>query len=118
MPMSVKRGEIYFVDLPSAVGSEQQGCRPCVIVQNDLGNQFSPTVVVAAITSRRKKNLPTHTILPDNCGLDIPSVALLEQIRTIDKVRLQHYIGRLDESTMKGIDRALAVSVGLHHEEA
>jgi len=115
--MRVKRGDIFFVDLPAAVGSEQHGCRPCLIVQNDTGNHFSPTVVVAAITSKRKKNLPTHQMLPDSCGLDIPSCVLLEQIRTIDKVRLQHYVGRLDDNTMKGVDRALAVSVGLLYEE-
>ena len=113
MSISIKRGDIYFVDLLAAIGSEQQGSRPCLIVQNDKGNHFSPTVVVAAITSRRKKSLPTHQMLPGNCGLDIPSTVLLEQIRTIDKIRLQHYIGRLDNATMKGVDRALAVSVGL-----
>ena len=117
MSLKVKRGDIYFVELPAAVGSEQQGCRPCLIVQNDTGNHFSPTVVVAAITSKRKRELPTHHMLPENCGLTIQSCVLLEQLRTIDKVRLQNYIGRLDEATMKGVDRALAVSVGLRYEE-
>jgi len=115
--MSVKRGDIYFVDLPAAIGSEQQGCRPCLIVQNDTGNHFSPTVVVAAITSKWKKDLPTHQMLPDSCGLTIPSYVLLEQLRTIDKVRLQHYVGRLDNATMRGVDRALAVSMGLRNEK-
>ena len=114
MYLEVKRGEIYYANLSPAVGSEQSGVRPVLIIQNDTGNFFSPTIVVAAITGRTKKtNMPTHCLLPTGNGLESPSVALLEQIRTIDKLRLHSYIGKLDESTMKGIDRAIAASIGL-----
>lgn len=114
MSFEVRRGEMYFADLSPAVGSEQDGCRPVLILQNDTGNQHSPTVVIAAITGKPKKTkLPTHYMLPAMRGLYIPSVVLLEQIRTIDKSRLQTYIGTLDEITMRGIDRAFAVSMGL-----
>lgn len=114
MQFDVKRGEMYYADLDPVVGSEQSGFRPVLIIQNDTGNRHSPTVVVAAITGKPKKeNMPTHYPLPAGIGLETPSLALLEQVRTIDKVRLQSYIGRLDETTMKGINRAIAVSMGL-----
>ena len=114
MTLEVKRGEMYYADLSPTVGSEQSGVRPVLIIQNNTGNFFSSTVVIAAITGRTKKtNMPTHCFLPAGNGLNVPSVALLEQIRTIDKLRLHSYIGRLDESTMKGIDRAIAASIGL-----
>jgi mRNA interferase MazF len=116
MPKKVKRGEMYFTDLSPTVGSEQRGHRPVLVLSNDTGNYHSPTVVVAAITGRDKKHLPTHCHLPIGNGLLIQSQVLLEQIRTIDKLRLHNYIGQLDEETMKGIDRALAVSVGLVKE--
>ncbi|MDR1754635.1 MAG: type II toxin-antitoxin system PemK/MazF family toxin [Eubacterium sp.] len=119
MPQQVKRGGIYYVDLSPAVGREQDGIRPGVIIQNDKGNRHSPTVVIAAITSRQKKGyMPTHYPLPADCGLSIPSLVLLEQIRTVDKTRLRHYIGQLDETTMKGIDHAIAVSMGLNYEKS
>ena len=119
MQLDVKRGEMYFADLRlDAVGSEQSGYRPVLVVSNDTGNRHSPTVVVAAITSKSKKTkLPTHRMLPAFSGLEIPSVVLLEQIRTVDKCRLQTLIGTLDEITMRGIDRAFAVSMGLTHEK-
>lgn len=114
MPTDIKRGGMYYADLSPAVGSEQTGFRPVLIIQNDTGNHFSPTVVIAAITGKTKKTtLPTHYQLPAENGLDIPSVVLLEQVRTVDKCRLHRYIGRLSEETMKGIDRAIAVSMGL-----
>ena len=117
MSLEIKRGEIYYADLNPTIGSEQSGIRPVLIIQNDTGNYFSPTVVIAAITGKSKKtNLPTHYNLPIGNGLEIPSVVLLEQVRTIDKIRLQHYIGQFDETTMKGIDRAIAVSMGLKYE--
>jgi len=117
MSFEVKRGEMYFADLSPTVGSEQNGYRPILILQNNSGNRHSPTVVTAAITGKPKKaKLPTHYMLPAMRGLNIPSVVMLEQIRTIDKSRLQTYIGMLAEITMKGIDRAIAVSMGLHHE--
>ena len=114
MHTQIKRGEMYYADLSPVIGSEQAGVRPVLVIQNDTGNRHSPTVVVAAITGKGKKiALPTHYPIPIGNGLEIPSQALLEQVRTIDKSRLRQYIGRLDETTMKGIGRALAVSMGL-----
>lgn len=114
--MTVKRGEIYYADLSPVVGSEQGGIRPVLIVQNDVGNKFSPTVIAAAITSQKDKSrLPTHIALSaENCGLSKDSVVLLEQIRTIDKRRLKERMGKLDISSMQNVDRALTVSFGLN----
>lgn len=111
----VKRGDIFYADLSPVVGSEQGGVRPVLIVQNDVGNKFSPTVIVAAITSQiNKAKLPTHIeIMADDYGLSRDSVILLEQIRTIDKKRLRERIGRLDEELMERVNEALTVSVGL-----
>ena len=113
--MSVKRGEIYYADLSPVVGSEQGGVRPVLIVQNDVGNRHSPTVIAAAITSRQDKNrLPTHIeVQADKCGLARDSIVLLEQIRTIDKKRLREHMGCLSESQMSQVDAAIAVSFGL-----
>ncbi len=112
---SVHRGEIYYADLSPVVGSEQGGVRPVLIVQNDIGNRYSPTVIAAAITSQcDKAKLPTHiAVQAKNCGLQKDSIVLLEQIRTIDKRRLKECMGRLDESAMNRIDNALSVSFGL-----
>ncbi len=111
----VKRGEIYYADLSPVIGSEQGGMRPVLIVQNDVGNRHSPTVIAAAITSRTgKARLPTHIELSaEAVGLNKDSVVLLEQIRTIDKSRLKEFMGRLDEGTMTAVDSAIAVSFGL-----
>lgn len=113
--MTVKRGDIYYADLSPVVGSEQGGIRPVLIVQNDVGNKFSPTVIAAAITSQRDKtNLPTHIrVDADGCGLSKDSIVLLEQVRTIDKQRLKEKMGSLDSGSMNKIDRALSVSFGL-----
>ena len=113
--MTVKRGDIYYADLSPVIGSEQGGIRPVLIVQNDVGNKFSPTVIAAAITSQRDKtNLPTHIkVDADGCGLSKDSIVLLEQIRTIDKQRLKEKMGSLDMSSMNAIDKALSVSFGL-----
>lgn len=113
--MSIKRGEIYYADLSPVVGSEQGGMRPVLIVQNDIGNKYSPTVIAAAITSQREKSkLPTHIELDaENCGLQKNSIVLLEQIRTIDKKRLKERMGVLDNGAMTKIDNALSVSFGL-----
>mgnify|MGYP000912389175 CR=1 FL=1 len=113
--MTVKRGDIYYADLSPVVGSEQGGIRPVLIVQNDVGNKFSPTVIAAAITSQMDKSrLPTHIQLPSvGSGLSKDSVVLLEQIRTIDKKRLKEKMGRLDETSMHEINRALSISFGL-----
>ncbi len=111
----VRRGEIYYADLSPVVGSEQGGLRPVLIVQNDMGNRHSPTVIAAAITSRTgKAKLPTHISLSAHgCGLNRDSIILLEQIRTIDKSRLRERMGRLDDATMKAVDNAISVSFGL-----
>ena len=112
----VKRGDIFYADLSPVVGSEQGGVRPVLIVQNDTGNRHSPTVIAAAITSQTgKARLPTHISLAAmSCGLPKDSVVLLEQIRTLDKRRLREHMGRVDETMMKQIDTAIAVSFGLH----
>ena len=113
--MSVKRGEIYYAYLSPVVGSEQGGVRPVLIVQNDVGNKHSPTVIAAAITSQREKaKLPTHIELEaDSCGLSKDSVVLLEQIRTIDKKRLKERMGELDLNSMTKVNTALSISFGL-----
>ena len=113
--MSVKRGDIYYADLSPVVGSEQGGLRPVLIIQNDVGNRYSPTVIAAAITSRMgKTRLPTHIdVFADRAGLAKDSVILLEQIRTLDKRRLKEKMGHLDESIMREVNAAIAVSFGL-----
>ncbi len=113
--MSVKRGDIYYADLSPVIGSEQGGLRPVLIIQNDVGNRYSPTVIAAAITSRLGKNrLPTHIdVYADRVGLVKDSVILLEQMRTLDKRRLKEKMGHLDEGMMEQVNRAIAVSVGL-----
>ncbi len=111
----VKRGDIYYADLSPVVGSEQGGMRPVLIVQNDVGNKHSPTVIAAAITSQiNKAKLPTHIELgAKTYGLSKDSVILLEQIRTIDKKRLKDRMGKLDDKLMDKVDNAIAVSFGL-----
>ena len=113
--INVKRGDIYYADLSPVVGSEQGGVRPVLIVQNNMGNRHSPTVIAAAITSQvGKARLPTHIELHGSSfGLSKDSVVLLEQIRTIDKKRLKERMGRLDEDVMHKVDEAIAVSFGL-----
>ena len=115
MTQSYTRGDMYYADLGQGVGSEQNGYRPVLIIQNNTGNQHSPTVIIAAITSKtdEKPKLPTHYYMDAECGLQLPSVVLLEQLRTIDKGRLESYIGRLPARHIQGVDRALAVSIGL-----
>jgi len=112
----VKRGEIYYADLNPVVGSEQGGMRPVLVIQNDKGNMHSPTIIVAAITSKSsKKTLPTHIELPERClGLGKTSIILTEQIRTIDKKRLREKIGFLDEDSMRMVDEALQISFGVN----
>ena len=117
--MMVKRGDIYYADLSPVVGSEQGGVRPVLIVQNDVGNKYSPTVIAAAITSQTDKSrLPTHIdIMPEHCGLSRDSVVLLEQIRTIDKRRLREKMGTLDPQSMTQVNKALSISFGLRNGE-
>lgn len=113
--MSVRRGDIFYADLSPVVGSEQGGLRPVLIVQNDVGNKYSPTVIAAAITSKMSKtHLPTHIdIYAEKVGLQKDSVVLLEQIRTIDKQRLKEKMGHLDEHLMSEVDNAISISFGL-----
>ena len=113
MDTSVKRGDIYYADLSPVVGSEQGGVRPVLIIQNDTGNRYSPTVIAAAITSQTgKAKLPTHIDLPveESCGLSRDSVVLLEQVRTLDKKRLREKMGHVEERVMEKVDLAIAVS--------
>ncbi len=113
--VNIKRGDIYYADLSPVVGSEQGGIRPVLVVQNDVGNRHSPTVIAAAITSQiNKAKLPTHIELrSDSYGLSKDSVVLLEQIRTIDKKRLKEKMGHIDDDLMSEINSALSVSFGL-----
>ena len=114
--MQVKRGDIYYADLSPVVGSEQGGIRPVLIIQNDVGNRYSPTVICAAITSRMNKaKLPTHIEIESRrCQIMKYSVIMLEQIRTIDKQRLKDMIGHLDKERMRSVDEAIRVSLALH----
>ena len=113
--MTVRRGDIYYADLSPVIGSEQGGVRPVLIIQNDVGNKYSPTVIAAAITSRTgKSKLPTHIeVYADRYGLAKDSVILLEQIRPIDKRRLKEKMGHLDEDVMSEVNDAISVSFGL-----
>lgn len=117
---TIKRGDIYYADLSPVIGSEQGGLRPVLIVQNDIGNRYSPTVIAAAITSRMTKTrLPTHIdIYASEAGLSKDSVILLEQIRTIDKQRLKEKMGHLDSGLMARVNEALSVSFGLGNDSA
>ncbi|WP_027632019.1 type II toxin-antitoxin system PemK/MazF family toxin [Clostridium hydrogeniformans] len=112
----VKRGDIFYADLSPVVGSEQGGIRPVIILQNDIGNKYSPTVIVGAITSQiNKAKLPTHVeISSEEYGLNKDSVVLLEQIRTLDKRRLKEKIGHMTDSDMEKVDKALLISMGLN----
>ena len=113
--LDIKRGYLYYADLSPVVGSEQGGVRPVLIIQNDIGNKYSPTVIVAAITSQiNKAKLPTHIeISAHEYGLNKDSVILLEQIRTIDKKRLREKIGCLDKNMVLKVDNSLQISLGL-----
>lgn len=119
MERTIKRGDIFYADLNPVVGSEQGGTRPVLIISNDIGNRHSPTVIVAAITSRvhTKAKLPTHTAVNDFEGLDKDSIILLEQIRTIDKQRLRECLGTLDRRFLDSANEALAISIGLRKKD-
>lgn len=109
------RGDMYYADLGKGIGSEQEGYRPVVIIQNNVGNKHSPTVIIASITSKReaKAKLPTHYLIEAEDSLELPSIVLFEQLRTIDKRRLGSFISHLSEKHIQSINHALAVSVGL-----
>lgn len=113
--MAVKRGDIFYADLSPVIGSEQGGVRPVLIIQNDIGNRYSPTVIAAAITSQiNKAKLPTHIeISSDEYGLNKDSVILLEQVRTIDKKRLKEKIGHISDDLMEKVNEGLSISFGL-----
>ncbi len=112
--MNIKRGELYYADLSPVVGSEQGGIRPVLVVQNDVGNKYSPTVIAAAVTSKiNKAKLPTHIeFAPNSYGFSKNSVILLDQIRTLDKRRLKERIGELSDATMNRVDKAILISLG------
>ena len=118
MTTHINRGDIYYADLSPIIGSEQGGIRPVLIIQNDVGNKYSPTTIIAAITSRlkSKSKLPTHSPIPQYEGLERNSIVLLEQVRTIDKRRLRGYICSLDEQMMKVIDNAISISLGIDYD--
>jgi len=113
--LNIRRGDIYYADLSPVVGSEQGGIRPVLIVQNNVGNRYSPTVIAAAITSQQSKaKMPTHIPLHANTsGLTKDSVVLLEQVRTIDKRRLKEKMGSVDDASMSAVDNAISISLGL-----
>lgn len=110
----IKRGEIYLANLDCSVGSEQSGIRPVLVIQNDIGNKYSPTIIVLAITSKSKKNIPTHVKIDSNIeGIKKDSIILVEQVRTIDKSRLIKRIGKLDINKMNEIKEALKLSLNI-----
>ncbi len=113
--MQIRRGDVFFADLSPVIGSEQGGTRPVLILQNDIGNQYSPTTIVAAITSQiSKAKLPTHVeVTSNNSGLEKDSVILLEQIRTIDKIRLKEKVASLSDELMEKVAQSIEISLGL-----
>lgn len=115
MERKINRGDIYYAELNPVIGSEQGGTRPVLIISNDIGNKHSPTVIIAAITAKvkHKAQLPTHYPLCAENGLEMPSIVLLEQIRTIDKKRLIEHIGTLDNNSLHGINKAILISLGI-----
>ena len=115
----IRRGEIYYAQLNPVIGSEQGDTRPVLIIQNDRGNLYSPTVIVTPLTGKAKKNRqPTHVLIPRSCGLNADSFALMEQIRTLDRSRFGHYIGRIGTQKQAEVNKALSISVGLEPEDA
>lgn len=114
----IQRGDIYYADLRPVIGSEQDGVRPVLIIQNDIGNHYSPTVIAAAITSRKMKaRLPTHVCVGEVPGLYPDSTILLEQIRTLDKSRLLAYVGKAPQDTLREAERALRISIGIEEDK-
>lgn len=119
MQKTYPHGDMYYANLGKGIGSEQEGYRPVVIIQNNVGNRFSPTVIIAAITSKVgvKPRLPTHYFIDGGDGLELPSIILMEQLRTIDKHRLGKHIGHLRKQHIDGMNRALAVSIHLNPKQ-
>ena len=118
MERTIKRGDIYYAELNPVIGSEQGGTRPVLIISNDTGNRYSPTVIIAAITGKTqtKAKLPTHTEVKEVEGLDRDSIILLEQIRTIDKKRLKNHMGTMPDNIMARVDKALAISLAMAYK--
>lgn len=110
---TITRGDVFFADLGQGAGSEQSGSRPVIVLQNNIGNRHSPTVIVAPLTSKRKKTLPTHVLVPKLGGLQYDSLVLTEQIRVIDRSRMGRYVGQVCNELQSKIDKALAVSLGM-----
>lgn len=115
--MTIKRGDVFYADLDPIVGSEQGGIRPVLVVQNDIGNKYSHTIVVLPISSAKKSKMPTHIHIFDSRILPKDSVILAEQIRTIDRNRLQKYVGSLKYDIMEKVDIAVTISIGVDHNE-
>lgn len=115
--MIVKRGDIFYADLNPVVGSEQGGIRPVLIVQNNMGNKYSPTLVVLPLSTAKKNHLPTHIHIYGSKSLPRDSVVLAEQIRTIDRYRLREYVGSLDKEIMDEINRAMKISIGVDFDD-
>lgn len=113
--MKIKRGQVYLVNLKKGYGSEQGGVRPVLVIQNNKGNKYSPTIIVASITSRGnfKHYLPTHYYLPNSVGLKYPSMVMMEQIRVVDKTRIIKYIGKVSPRFMKILDKKIQISLGI-----
>ena len=114
---TIKRGQIYYADLDPVVGSEQGGYRPVLIIQNDRGNRNSPTVIIAPITSKTKRKQRTHVLLNEVSALPKDSVALVEQMRTVDKSRLSDYVGKIDGNVMRRVEKAVRVSIGIKNRQ-
>jgi mRNA interferase MazF len=114
----VRKGEVYYIQIDDAIGSEQSGLRPALVIQNNIGNKYSPTTIIAFITTQDKKpDMPTHVTLDDYCGLPQKSIVMLEQIRTIDKTRLRERVGRCSRFTMSKVNEAIEKSFFLTDEE-
>ena len=112
--IEIKKGDIFYADMQGAIGSEQAGLRPCIVISNNIGNKFSPCVIVVMVTSKLDKpSLPTHVILPANYGLSAKSIILCEQVRTLDKRRLKSFLGTLPFNKISELDKALKVSLGI-----
>lgn len=116
--MKIKRGQIYLVDLSRGIGSEQGGIRPVLVIQNNKGNKYSPTIIVACITSRirTKHHLPTHYYIPDSVGLKYRSIVMMEQIKVIDKSRIIKYVGSVSPRFMKLLDKRIMISLGMSYK--
>ena len=115
--MTIKRGDVFFADLDPVVGSEQGGIRPVLVVQNNIGNRYSPTLVVLPLSTAKKNHMPTHIYICGSKSLPKDSIVLAEQIRTIDRYRLREYVGSIDKEIMDKINRAMKISIGVDFDD-